>query len=134
MLKIEPLLEDLLRLFYQLKIAADNKTYTGSGLIELENVFKRLSETANSYNSENKHIINYLKTIDDISKRKVIKYMSALRNENYDFFDEIEYSFSKYKRFDYKAWGIMNKRIQQYYIRIYTSYSKCIYELIKSEL
>lgn len=133
MQQIEPQIEDSLKSFYNLKEFADKKIDTDTLIKKLELQFQELSETQKSYKSTNKRIIDFLNSIDDFTKRDVIHNGSMTRNRNLDFF-KLMNEYSENNSFNYSCWGKMNKRIQQLYLRIYSYYSKCIFELIKMEL
>jgi hypothetical protein len=133
MQQIEPQIENLLKSFYNLKEFADKKIDTDALMEKLELQFQELSETQKLYKSTNKRINDFLNSVDDFTKRDVIHNGSMTRNQNLDFF-KLMNEFSKNNSFNYGCWGKMNKRIQQLYLRMYSYYSKSIYELIKIEL
>lgn len=130
---IEPLLEDVMTSFFIVKELADKKMETASLLEKLESQFQELSETTKSVKAKNMRIANFLNSILDFTKRDVIHNGSMLLNRNLDFFHLMN-EYSSKNEFDYGSWGQMNKRIQQLYLKIYSSYGKCIYEMIKMEV
>ena len=134
MSKIEPQLESLLKYFYELKKVADNKENVNEALGKLENQFQVLSNTTNQYASQKKPIINFLNSIDDLTEKEVIRIGNMTKSMNLDFFELMKKDISEHENFNYGYWGKMNKRVQQLYLRIYSYFSKCLYELIKKEI
>lgn len=128
--RIEPQLENLIKSFYRLKELADKKFETDALLKSLDLQFQELSKTLKKFKSSDSNINNFLNSINDITRRDVINNGSMTQNRNLDFFRLMD-EYSKNNRFNYACWGKMNKRIQQFYLRIYSYYSKCTYELIK---
>ncbi|MEZ4888659.1 MAG: hypothetical protein R3E32_28295 [Chitinophagales bacterium] len=132
MQKIQPELEKLLKMFYELKKNVDDKNEINELLVDLENQFNYLTETTKKYKSSNKHILNFLNSIVDFAKKDEIRTGSMIsRKVSTDFFELMR---ATKKGFEYGYWGKMNKRLQQLYLRIYSYYSKCTYELIKTQI
>ncbi|MDN3636374.1 hypothetical protein QWY85_17040 [Neolewinella lacunae] len=129
---IEPELENLLKMFYALKKHADGKKEINEIVVQLENQFDYTAELVKSFNSSNQHVSNFLNSIIDFSSRGGMKTTNMMSKKvSADFFELMS---ATEKGFEYGYWGKMNKRIQQGYLRIYSYYSKCNYELIKKEV
>lgn len=132
--KIEPQLENLLKLFFKLKIDADTKGDINLTLNYLENQFKEINATVLRFKSSKKRINNFLKSIADFTKRDVLRIGNMSKTIKLDFFDSIMKDYKNGNQFNYDFWGQMNKRLQQYYLRIYTFYSKAVLYLVKNEI
>ena len=115
-------------------IRCHNKEDVSKVLDKLENQFQILSITTNRYESQKRPIINFLNSVNDLTEKEVIKIGNMSKSLNLDFFELMKKDISEHENFNYGHWGKMNKRIQQLYHRIYSYFSKCLYELIKKEV
>lgn len=131
-MSIEPVIGQILTIFYELKSNYDKKNDTSIGLNELEMKFNELKNIVCNHSSSNKFIQAYLRAILDFVKRDEIRIGSILsKKTSTDFFELMRDSPDS---FNYSYWGIMNQRVQKMYLRIYSYYAKSLYEIISNKI